>query len=324
MSETIDWTFGGTWPYEPRWFDHADGKMHYIDEGPREARPVVLVHGNPTWAYLYRHFIAALLEAGYRVIAMDHLGFGRSDKPDEPELHRIPRHGERCIALLESLELQDATIVVQDWGGPIGLAWAAEHPERVRSLAVLNTFVRRPHQKVQLPLPLKLFRTPGVGEVMVKGLNAFVNVFLFRAGLYDTKRLGPVEKAAYRAPHPRWRDRTGMLVFPREIPAGPEGPVSDYVDEINKKLVPAFREKPVLIAWPMNDVAFTPDILDEMWIPDFPHADVHRLEKAGHYVQEDAHERVLPLLLVHLERGSSSGATGQGEGEVTVPLSTVS
>ena len=292
-----DWTFGGTWPYSPRYFDTPDGRLHYVDEGPRDARPIVMVHGNPTWGYLYRRFIEAVTGAGYRAIVMDHLGFGRSEKPDRPELYRIPRHGDRCEALLESLDLRDATIIVQDWGGPIGLTWAARHPERLRSLVVLNTFVHRPPGKVPLPLPLKLFRTPGVGELMVKGLHAFVKVFLFKEGVVYPERLGADEKAAYLAPHPSWSSRTGILVFPREIPAGPGGPVSDFVAGLNAKLVPAFQDKPVFIAWPMKDVAFTPDMLETMWLADFPHAEVMRIEDAGHYIQEDAHEKVIPRLL---------------------------
>ncbi len=301
MSKSIDWTFRGTWPHAPQWFEHENGRMHYVDVGPPDAQPVVLVHGNPTWGYVYRRFIEALVTEGYRAIVMDHLGFGRSEKPDDPDLYRVARHGERCTRLLESLDLHEATVVVQDWGGPIGLHWAAKHSDRVRGLVVLNTFVRRPAGPVRLPLPLKLFRTPGVGELMVKGMNAFVKVFLFREGLTHPERLTTREKAAYLAPHPRWRDRTAMLVFPREIPSGPEGPVSDYVDEINHRLVPAFQNKPVLIAWPMKDVAFTPDILEEMWVPDFPHANVHRIDDAGHYIQEDAHDQVIPLLLQHLK-----------------------
>lgn len=176
----IDWTFGGTWPFEPRWFDSRDGRMHYVDEGPRDGPPVVMAHGNPTWSYLYRHFIPPLVKAGYRAIAPDHLGFGRSEKPDSAELYRIPRHAARMEALLESLDLKNATVVVQDWGGPIGLSWAARHPERVGRLAILNTFAHRPPEKVQLPLPLKLFRMPGLGEFLVKGLHAFVKVFVFQ------------------------------------------------------------------------------------------------------------------------------------------------
>jgi len=299
MVTNTDWTFGGTWPYEPRWFQTPDGSLHYVDEGPRDGRPVVLVHGNPTWGYLWRNFIPPLAEAGFRVIVPDHLGFGRSDKPDDPPLYRIPRHAERCDMLLESLDLKDATVVPQDWGGPIGLAWAALHPERIHSLAILNTFTHRPAAKVELPLPLRLFRTPGVGELLVKGMNAFVRGFLFKAGLVHPERLGSQERAAYLAPHPTWSSRTGILVFPREIPAGPEGPVSDYLDSVHDRLM-ALRSKPIFIAWAMKDVAFLPEYLDDLWLKDFPDAQVLRLPDAGHYLQEDAHETIVPELLQFL------------------------
>ena len=108
MAAVADWTFEGTWPYEPQWFDSPDGRMHYVDEGPRDGRPVVMVHGNPTWGYLYRNFIPALVEAGHRAIVPDHLGFGRSEKPRDPELYRVPRHARRLDALLESLDLRGA------------------------------------------------------------------------------------------------------------------------------------------------------------------------------------------------------------------------
>lgn len=302
LTRERDWTFGGTWPYTPRWFDSGEGKMHYIDEGPRDGRPIVMVHGNPTWGYLYRRFIEAVTRAGYRAIVMDHLGFGRSEKPDDPSLYMIPKHGARCEALLESLDLKDATVVVQDWGGPIGLTWAARRPERVRSLAVFNTFVHRPLGKVPIPLPLKLFRTPGVGELMVKGLHAFVKVFLFKAGVTYPDRLGKVEREAYLAPHPTWSSRTSILMFPREIPTGPMGPVSDFVADIHDQLIAGCGNKPVFIAWPMKDVAFTPDILEDMWLADFPDAEVLRVEDAAHYIQEDAHEKVIPALLRFLDR----------------------
>ncbi len=221
-----DWTFGGTWPYDPTWFESADGRMHYVDVGPADGKPVVLVHGNPTWGYLYRHFIAGLVEAGHRAIVPDHLGFGRSDKPDRPEVYTVPRHAARMEAFLESLDLRDATVAPQDWGGMISLYWASRHPERVAALFIMNTFAHRPRETVSLPLPLRLFRVPGLGELLVKGLNFFKYVFLFRAGVTHPERLTADVKAAYLAPHPDWSSRTSVLVFPREIPAGPEGPVS--------------------------------------------------------------------------------------------------
>ncbi len=233
MAAVADWTFEGTWPYEPKWFDSPDGRMHYVDEGPRDGRPVVMVHGNPTWGYLYRNFIPALVEAGHRAIVPDHLGFGRSEKPRDPELYRVPRHARRLDALLESLDLRGAVVVPQDWGGPIGLYWATQHPERVDGLFILNTFAhgfRREalppgKDKIPLPLPLRLFRTPVVGEVLVKGLDAFKRGFLFGQGVMHKERLTPVVKRAYRDVHQGWADRTPILVFPREIPVTGEGPV---------------------------------------------------------------------------------------------------
>jgi pimeloyl-ACP methyl ester carboxylesterase len=296
-----DWTFAGAWPYEPRWFDSRDGRMHYVDEGPRDGRPVVLVHGNPTWGFLYRHFVGPLVEAGHRAIVPDHLGFGRSDKPDRPELYRIPRHVERLDALLESLDLQRATVVPQDWGGPIGLSWAVAHPERVERLFILNTYAHRPRGKVPLPVPLRLFRTPGVGEVLVKGLHAFVRGFLFRAGVAHRDRLTHEVKQAYLAPHPTWSSRTSILVFPREIPSGPDSPLAPALGELEHGLERHFRDRPVAFAWAMKDPAFTPQML-ELWRTTFPDASVLRLDDASHYLQEDAYERIVPELLGFLDR----------------------
>ncbi len=299
---TTDWTFNGTWPYEPKWFDSVDGRMHYIDEGPRDGKPVVMMHGNPTWGYLYRNFVTPLTEAGYRAIVPDHLGFGRSDKPDQPELYTIRRHSERLEALLESLDLSDATVVCQDWGGPTSLYWATHHPERVRSLFILNTFAHRPPTDVKLPLPLKLFRTRGVGETMVKGLHMFVRGFLFRVGVVKRDRLTPEVKRAYLAPHPSYSSRTAILVFPREIPAGPQGEVSDLNGEIEAGLEEHFRAKPVKVMWAMKDIAFTPEMVDQLWLRTFPDAEVTRIAEAGHYLQEDAREIIVPELIEFLGR----------------------
>jgi pimeloyl-ACP methyl ester carboxylesterase len=294
-AEMTDWTFGGLWPFEPRWFETPDGRMDYVDEGPRDGRPVVLVHGNPTWGFLYRNFIGPLTEAGHRVIVPDHLGFGRSDKPSDPELYRIPRHVARLDALLESLDLRDAVVVVQDWGGPIGLSWAVAHPERVSGLFILNTF-DGPQQT--LPLPLHLFRTPGVGEVLVKGFDMFVRGFLFRDGVVHHERLTEDVRRAYLAPHPTWSSRTGELVFPREIPdpASPSGPVAELLTQLERELEQHFRSKPARIMWPMQDPAFTPAVL-EHWRKTLPDATVTKLDDASHYVQEDAYERIVPQLL---------------------------
>src|SRR5215813_9784005 len=227
-----DWTFDGAWPFRPRWFDSAGGRMHYIDEGPSTGRPVVLAHGNPTWGFVYRKFVGPLAEAGYRVIVPDHLGFGRSDKPRDAATCTLTKHIGRFDALLESLDLRGTTVVPQDWGGPISLSWAVAHPERVERLFILNTFAHRPPWPVPIPAPLRLFRAPGTGEILVKGMNMFVRGFLFRAGVTHPERLTPQVRRAYLAPHPDWASRTAVLAFPREIPTGPDGPVSDLAGAI--------------------------------------------------------------------------------------------
>jgi cis-3-alkyl-4-acyloxetan-2-one decarboxylase len=315
MAAVADWTFDGTWPYEPKWFDSPDGRMHYVDEGPRDGRPVVMLHGNPTWGYLYRNFIGPLVEAGHRAVVPDHLGFGRSDKPRDAELYRVPRHARRLDALLESLDLRGAVVVPQDWGGPIGLYWATRHPERVDGLFILNTWAHgfRPEAlppgktKIPLPLPLRLFRTPVVGEVLVKGLDAFKRGFLFGQGIAHRDRVTPTLKRAYRAVHQGWSDRTPILVFPREIPVTGEGPVAAMVAEIEEGMKRDFRSKPVEIMWAMKDRAFLPTFLDTLWLDTFPDAKATKLDDASHYLQEDAHERIVPALVRFVSGLGNSG-----------------
>lgn len=301
-----DWTFGGLWPYTPGWFDTRDGRMHYIDEGARDGSPVVLVHGNPTWGFLYRDFVAPLTNAGYRVVIPDHLGFGRSDKPGHAELYTVERHAARLDALLESLDLNQVTLVPHDWGGPVGLAWAVAHPHRIAGLFVLNTYAHRPPWKVPIPPPLRLFRAPGIGELVVKGLHLFVRGFVLRAGVAHPERLTAEVRRGYLAPHPTWTSRTAILAFVREIPTDGAGPISDFTAAIESGLHEHFQNTPVAIAWAIRDPAFTPKWLDDLWLKTFPEARVLRLPDAKHYLQEDAHERIVPALLSFLETTNPS------------------
>jgi cis-3-alkyl-4-acyloxetan-2-one decarboxylase len=280
--------------------------MHYVDEGPADGRPVVLVHGNPTWGYLYRHFIPPLVAAGHRVIVPDHLGFGRSRKPADHGLYRVRRHAERLEALLESLELDGAVVVPHDWGGPIGLHWATRHPQRVSGLFVLNTLAhairsRRLAPGRGLPVPLRLIRAPLVGELLVQGLDV-LKPLVFRMAIERRDRLTPEVRHAYRSVHRSWSDRAGMLVFPRELPSESGSDVDRLNAEIEARLRRDFRDKPVHIAWGVRDLVLGPEFLEEFWLDTFPDAQVMRLEDAGHFVQEDAHERVVPALVRFAQR----------------------
>jgi pimeloyl-ACP methyl ester carboxylesterase len=301
--DSRDWTFGGTWPFEPRWLFTDGVRLHYVDEGPRDGEPVVLLHGNPTWGYLYRRFIPALAEAGYRAIAHDELGFGRSDKPKRRREYTIQRHAKQFGALMDELALRDVTLVLQDWGGPIGLAWAVDNPDRVKRLVILNTFTGSVPDGLEPPFVFRLLRAPAIGELLVKGAHVFVRRLLFREGLAHPERLGEDERAAYLAPHPSWDSRTGVLAYPRLIPWDRDNPTRPLAEHVEAGLH-LLAEKPVLVCWAMQDPAFRPPVL-AMWRRRFPAAEVHELDDASHFLQEDAHERIVPLLLAFLRRTSS-------------------
>ncbi len=284
------------WPYTARFFGTADGRLAYYDEGDPEADPVVLLHGNPTWSYLYRAQIPPLLARGRRVVAVDHLGFGRSDKPDDVVVYRVPAQAARLEDLLESLELRAATLVVHDWGGPIGLRWAVRHPDRVARLVVLNTFAPR------LPGPMGMrsstwaVRTPGLGSLLVRRRHVMTEQFLFKAGLADPTTLDEVDREAYRAPHPDAASRAALLAFPREIPLGGGGPVAELGAENADGLARHFANMPVTLVWGMRDVLFGPEVL-RLWRDLLPHADVTTIAHAGHLVQEEAPDAVRTALI---------------------------
>ena len=300
-ADEADWTFGGTWPYEPRWLVTDGLRIHYVDEGPRDGQPVVMLHGNPTWSYLYRNFIPPLVDAGFRAIAHDQAGFGRSHKPKRENEYSIERHVRHFAALVDELALDGVTLVLQDWGGPIGLAWAVEHPERVRRLVILNTWpggVLPDFPKP--PFTFRLMRTPLVGDVLIKGLHLFVRAGMFRGGIVQMDRIGPNERAAYTTPHPSWATRAGVLAYPRLI-AWDERHPTYPLGRRNEERLERLADKPTLVCWPLADVGFKRESL-AYWRKRLPQAEFHEIADAGHYIQEDAHERIVPLLIDFLKR----------------------
>jgi haloalkane dehalogenase len=291
---TAKWDFGGSWPFEPRFFEVGGQRLHYVDEG--DGRPVVLLHGNPAWSYLYRRFVPALTHAGHRAIATDLLGFGRSDKPADPDAYAVVKHAERLAALLDSLDLRDACLVVHDWGGPIGLPWAVANPDRVARLMILNTFAPTLPGPMGKGLSLRMLRARGLGELIAKTRAGITEDFLLGNGTRYKDRLDEEAKRAYRAPHLDRGSRAGMLAFPRQVPLEAGGPVAELTGRTEQGLREHFAGRPARICWGMRDVLFSEGVLD-LWRDTLPAAAVLRLEDAGHFVQEDAHERVIPELL---------------------------
>lgn len=232
---------------------------------------------------------------------MDHLGFGRSDKPSARAAYGVLEHAARLEALLESLDLRGATLIVHDWSGPIGLRWAVRHPERVDRLMVLNTFAPR------LPGPMggrsatRAVRTPGLGSLLVRRRDVLREQFLFKAGLADAAVLDERDREAYRAPHPDPASRTALLAFPRQIPFRARGPIAELSAENADGLARHFASRPVALVWGMRDVLFGPDVL-ALWREHLPHAEVTAIDHAGHFVQEDAPEQVRDALLELVRR----------------------
>jgi len=287
--DSVGSDFSGTFPFQSLYFKAPDGQMAYVDQGRGE--PIVMLHGNPTWSYLYRKFIPPIA-ARHRAIAVDHIGFGRSDKP--VKTLRLEDHIQNFSELALNLNLTEATLVMQDWGGPIGLGFATRHPERIKRLVIMNTWAFRIAAGTGLHPLLEQFRTPGIGEAMVQGLNLFVEGFL-PAGIHRPERRDPLMMAAYRAPFPDFNSRAPILAFPRDIPVGDDHPSSAIMgaiqDNLHKLQVPA------LIVWGVHDIAIPPQLIEARWLRYFPDAEVHLLDTASHFLQEDEPEQIVSLIL---------------------------
>ena len=279
------------YPFTPRFFEHPSGSasagalQHYVDEGPRGAevssQAIVVVHGNPTWSFAYRRAIAALAPAR-RCVAVDHLGCGLSDKP-AGFAYRLEGHVANLERLLLDLGLERITLVLHDWGGPIGLGFARRHPRRIERLVLCNTAAFALDGR--LPLRLTACRVPLFGALAVRGLNAFARGATWMA---VERALTPLARRGYLLPYDSWANRVATHEFVRDIPLAPAHPSWAELAAIEHAL-PAFRDVPVHLLWGARDFVFTPRFLQE-WRRRLPHASVTSFERAGHYLFEDEPE----------------------------------
>jgi haloalkane dehalogenase len=266
------------YPFEDHWFERREAAMHFLDEG--EGFPVLMLHGNPTWSFLYRDVIKDL-RRDFRCIAPDYPGFGYSDTP--AGYHFTPQeHSEWIAALIEELQLVRYVLLVQDWGGPIGLAAALQQPERLAGIVLLNTWAWKPDMSGWLFSHI-------MGSGPAKYLHTHYNFFARRmvpAGISHAERKLPEVLEAYTAPFPTPESRLGTWVFPWAISHSDQ-----WLQGIEQGLED-LRDKPVEMVWGMKDMAFGNERYIEHWHRYFPDAPVDRVANASHYLQEDSPERV--------------------------------
>jgi len=273
-------------PFEPRYADQDGLRMHYVHEG--EGDPVLCLLGEPTWSYLYRKMIPTLSRAA-RVVAPDYLGFGRSDKPTDRGWYSFDRHYGSILGLVESLELERLTVVVQDWGGPIGMRLAVEQPERVARLVILNTGVGGGRAPNDVWLRFR--------DVVRAAGDDFQPGRLIRTA--SVRGLSDEAMAAYDAPFPTPESKAGPIMFPEQVPTEPEHPNAAPMLAIRE----AMKEwqKPTLVLFGDSDPIFPPEVADRIaeLIPGALPAET--IANAGHFVQEDAGEEVAARIVRFLD-----------------------
>ncbi len=285
---TTDGDFEGTFPFEPRYLSVGDVRLHYVDEGPGDAPPLLFVHGNPTWSYLWRKPLAELPAQGRRCVAFDHMGFGRSDKPAHLGPYTLQTHIDNALALIDELDLRDVVLVAHDWGGPIGLGAMLERADRLRGLVLMNTWAWE--LPSFLPPFVREFRTEGLGEILALGGNLFVESIPGGMARRDTD---PVMMEAYRSPFPDYWSRVGALAFQRDIPLTERDRSAALMGTIHERLQQL--DVPLTLVWGMRDRVFQPVFLDQ-WRELFPEAKVVELADAAHFVPEDRPDAVVEAL----------------------------
>jgi len=289
-----DETFGGSFPFAPHYHRINGFEMHYVDEGRGE--PVILLHGDPTWGYLWRACIPPIAR-GRRCIVPDHMGMGKSGVPDRPYPYRLEHHIANFESLMGRLDLRDVTVVVHDWGGPVGVGWVVRHPERIKRLVLTNTWAFAPWPGGPLPRLLEIIRSDR-GEKFVLERNGYLEPALLGT-THHPESLTPAVLNAYRAPYPTPASRRALLCWSRDIPVVETDPSFGEMKRIERGLA-QLAAVPTLLVWGMRDPVLGPDVL-RMWQRLFPSAECLEIDDASHFLQEDAGERVADRIVQFLD-----------------------
>jgi haloalkane dehalogenase len=287
------------YPFNPKRFDRGNGiGLSYLDEGPAEADPVLMLHGNPSWSYYWRHLVAGLRD-GYRCIVPDHVGMGLSDKPDDGDYrYTLQSRVDDLDRLVTSLGLnRKITLAVHDWGGMVGFAWAMKHPERIARLIILNTASFPLPKTKRLPWQIALGRIPLLGAVLIRGFNFFARG---AADLGVLRPIPPASRKALLAPYDSWAHRRAVHRFVQDIPLKSDDAAWPLVQQAEVQL-PNYRDRPAFIGWGLQDFVFDQDFLAH-FVKDLPAATQKIYGDAGHYVLEDKHEDLVPAIRQFLDR----------------------
>jgi haloalkane dehalogenase len=296
-SKPLDLTpFRHLYPFASHFFNRNGLKLHYLDEGA--GNPVVMLHGNPTWSFFFREPVKAL-RSRWRVIVPDHMGCGLSDKPGPGRYaYRLQDRIEDLQALLDALDIKDKiTMVLHDWGGMIGMAYAVKYPQRIGRLVVLNTAAFPPPDHKRIPLRLRLIRNVRwLAVPAVLGLNLFARGALRLAA---HRRLPAEVRAGLVAPYNSWANRIATLRFVEDIPLAQGDPSFHLLQQVEKRL-PVLADKPLLICWGARDFVFDIDYYNE-WRRRYPRAEAYLYKDAGHYILEDVPAAVTDRIKRFLE-----------------------
>ena len=280
---TPDWLNRTEYPFPCKTFKVEAGRLNYVDEG--EGEPIVFVHGNPDWSFSYRNLIKHFSNKN-RCIAIDHIGFGLSDKPCDWTY--LPEdHATNLSLLLEELDLSNITLVVNDWGGPIGLSYAILNPDRIKKIVLFNTWCWPTNDDWYYQLFSKFMGGP-IGRLLVRRNNFFVNGVV-KMAYGDKSKLTEEIQRHYAKPFEIPAERKGSWIFPKEIITS-----GKWLGQLWSK-IDLIKDKPVLILWGNKDIAFRDKELKK-WMRTLTDFKLQVFENAGHYPHEEQPAKVVELI----------------------------
>ncbi len=290
-------TFQGTWPFLPNFFDGNGFLQHYVDEGSREAKPIILLHGEPTWGYLYRKFIPELSKT-YRVIVPDMMGFGKSETPQDRE-YTLKTHVENLSSLIKYLKLNDITFVGQDWGGPITAAYSIRNIDKVKSFVLINTLfgyskeVRPKNLSPWFQWINKHYQDKTLDGILGE-LGSTVLSVMKIPNFTNNNIINDTWINAYSSQFPNRESCKGAINFPLDALLNRIVPY--IIQGIKEGDLKSLCSKPAILAYGMKDRAIEPDYAIRDFKALFPGSNVIEMPNAGHYSQEDEPELLINLI----------------------------